>query len=170
MPRTLSTTLQNGTQRDDTRPIGLIRMAWATERRVATWDQDISWNSEVWSASGAFIDGPIGPDGGVLVLPNGDGDPWLNLEHTEIARGRAIEVYAHYTDFDASPQAADAEMIFKGIMDEANVTRAGAIEIQLLESRQAKVFPASSILPGTYNHLLPKGMHLQWGDQVIVVN
>lgn len=170
MPRTLSTTLQNATQRDDTLPIGLIRMGWATERRVATWDRDIDWDSETWSASGAAIEGEIGPDGGTLLLPIGEDDPWLALEAGEVARGRSIEVYAYYTDPDASPLESDAVLIFSGIMDEANVTGEGGISIRLIESRQAKFFPFNSIGPPVFNHLLGEGTRLQYGPDYVVVN
>lgn len=169
MARTLSSIIQNAIDNDDVKTAYLIRMGWATERRIATYDVDISWNSETWEDSGARVEG-ISPAGGRLILPNGEGDPWAALEHSEIARGRTIEIYQWYETISDSPIEADAIKLFEGTMDEAVTTIAGAIQIQFIESQQNKFFPPTSFGPPIHNHLLGKGTKLQYGDSVVVVN
>lgn len=150
-----------------TRPIHLIRMAWATERRIATFDIDISWDSETWSASGAVVQN-IGPNGGTMILPIGTGLPWIGLANTEKLRGRAIEVYEYHTDFTASPQESDATPIFSGTMDDGVATIKG-LRVNLREGKKNRVFPPGNIEPPTYNFLLASGQRLFWGPDIITV-
>ena len=167
MTRSLSATSIAATNLDHTRPIYLIRMAWATPRLVATWGANISWNAETWTASGAEIQG-VNANGGRLELPMGDADPWLGLVQSEIARGRAIIVYEYHTNFGVSPYASDAEAVFSGVMDDAEISY-NKIRIGLIESATNKSFPPTSIGPTTYNWLLPKGTRLFWGPDIVTV-
>lgn len=167
MTRTVSTTTQNATAEDVTQPIYLIRMAWDTERRAATWAVDVPWDSEIWSASGAECDG-VDANGGVLILPIGEDDPWLNLVQTEVPRGREITVYEHQTDRTVSPETSDAVEIFSGVMDETVMTHRG-IRISLIEGQTNKVFPPSAINPPIYNWLPSVGTRLIWGHDSVTV-
>lgn len=168
MTRSVSSTTEAAVTVEDTRPIHLIRMAWGTELRAATYARNISWNSETWSASGAEVQG-VDASGGILFLPNGEDDPWLNLVHTDIARGREIEIYEYHTDKSASPIASDAELIFFGVMDEVSITEKG-IRIALIEGATNKVFPPTSIDVPDYNWLLPVGSRLFWGPDIVTTN
>ena len=167
MTRTVSAVISAAVGQDTTTPVYLIRMAWTTERRIATWDTNITWNSETWTLSGASVD-KLRVEGGTLILPNGDGDPWLNLVQTELARDRAVEVYEHHTS-TASPAGSDAQLIFAGRMDSVDISNRG-IRITLIEGRTNKGFPPTSIGPPIYNYLLPVGTRLIWGPDTITVN
>lgn len=168
MTRTVSGIIAAAVAQDTTTPVYLIRMAWAVEQRIATWDTNISWNSETWTASGASVKKDLSAERGTLNLPNGDGDPWLNLVQTEIARNRVVQIYEYHTS-TASPAGSDAELLFDGRMDGSTVTRRG-ITINVIEGRTNKGFPPTSIGPPVYTHLLPVGTRLFWGPDVITVN
>ena len=168
MTRTVSATITTATAAAVTTPVYLIRMGWTTERRICTWDQNITWNSETWTASGASIEG-LKAEGGRLVLPNGDGDPWLALVHSELALDRTVQVYEHHTYRDVSPNTTDAVLLFSGRMDSVRIKDI-QIEIDLIEGRKNKGFPPGSLGPPTYNWLLPPGTRLIWGPDTITVN
>jgi len=167
MTRTVSSIISAAVAQDITTPVYLIYMAWDTPVRIAVWDQNITWNSQTWTASGAGIKS-LSADRGTLTLPNGDGDPWLALVNSEVPLDRVIEIYEHHTS-TGSPAGSDAVLVFSGRMDGATI--AGVeISINLVEGRTNKGFPASSIGPPTYNFLLPKGTKLYWINDVLTVN
>jgi hypothetical protein len=165
--RTVSATISTAVEQDVTKPIFLIRMAWDTEVRSATWASNITWNAETWSASGIEVTG-LDANGGTMDLPMGDGLPWLALVRDELPRGRAIEVYEHHTNFTVSPIVSDAVLIFAGFMDAASI--GDSIRISLIASETKKGFPPGRIDRPTYNHLLPAGSRIQWGADIVLVN
>ena len=167
MTRTVSAVYAAAVAQDTTTPVYLIRMAWATEQRICTWDSNIIFNAETWTASGASVDG-LSADGGTLKLPNGDADPWMALVDTESPLDRAISVYEHHTS-TASPAGSDAELLFSGRMDGARITKDG-IQIEMIKGRNNSGFPPTSIGPPIYNYLLTAGTRLFWGPDVITVN
>jgi hypothetical protein len=154
-----------------TRPIYLVHMIWggspADVVRVATWDTNISWNSLTWLASGVEVEN-MSLSGGVMILPNGDDDPWRDRVMEDGTRDRTIEVFEYHTDFSASPRVSDAELIFSGIMDESVISHR-EIRVSLIEGRSNKGFPQTSIGPPDYNHLLPIGARLMWGPDIATV-
>ena len=167
MTRTLTSVITAAVGQDSTTPVYLIRMGWATEQRVCTWDTDITWNAETWTASGASVDS-LSEEGGTLTLPNGDGDPWLALLTSDVALDRVVQIYEHHTS-TASPAGSDAVLVFSGRMDSVSVSGIG-IRINLVEGRTNKGFPPTSIGKPTYTWLLPVGEKLYWGNDVITVN
>lgn len=159
MSRPVSTIISNAVAREDTDPVYLIRMAWDDEVRIATWAEDIDWDSEMWTASGASVNG-IGQAGGMLVLPMDD--EWIALVIGEGPRGRVIQVYEHHTiDGDA-----DAELLFTGTMDSMSMDEDG-IQIALIEGPENKGFPSTSLGPPDYNFLIPKGKRLFWSQDTL---
>lgn len=172
MTRTVSATISAAIAEDVTQPIYLIRMGWDlaspdVNRRIATWDTAISWNSETWEGSGADIS-RLGPGGGTLRLPNGDADPWLNLVTTQYPKGRTIDIYEYHTDFTASPIASDATLLLSGVMEDCEISQRG-ITINFIESLLNKAFPVSSINPTVYTHLLTAGTRIYWGPDIVLV-
>ena len=167
MTRALSATITAAVAADDTRPIYLIRMAWASEVRVATWQSNITWNSETWQASGVQVIS-LDAGGGVLEFPIEDTGPWLSLVLNETPRNRAVEIYEHHTNYAVSPAVSDAVLVFSGVMDEAQI--AGNIRVAIVESSQAKGFPPTSIDRPVYNYMLASGQHVRWGNDTLVVN
>jgi hypothetical protein len=167
MTRTTSATTNAATNAFATRPIHLVRMGWATEVRSCAYDINLTWNSEVWSASGLEIQG-LDRNGGTLVFPNGNSDPWLALVTGEIPRGRTITIYEHQTDFTVSPNQSDATVLFAGEMDECTI--GDRIKIKLVESSTNKTFPPTSINTDTYTHLPDIGTRIQWGIDTVTVN
>ena len=171
MSRSVSAVTSVALAQDTTRPIYLIRMGWTAAspdvtRRIATWDTDLSWNSETWTASGAEVSS-LSPGGGTLQLPNGDADPWLSLVTTQIPRGRAIDIYEYHTSW-GSPSGSDAEHIFSGLMDDCEITPS-KITIGFIDGLLNKVFPVTSIDPTVYTHLLATGQRLYWGPDIVMV-
>jgi len=171
MTRTVSGIISTAITQDVTTPVYLIRMGWTIQspditRRIATWDTQISWNSELWEASGAKID-RMDANGGTLKLPNGDTDPWLDLVMTQVARGRLIQIYEYQTS-TGSPSGSDAVELFSGIMDAATIDRKG-IQITFIASLLNKTFPHTSINTADYPWLLSEGDRIYWGPDVIRV-
>ena len=166
MTRTVSATISIAVAQETTRPIYLIRMGWATPVLVATWDQTITWNAETWVASGLTVSNLSG-SGGTLDMPNGDTDPWLALVMGEIPRNRTIQIYEHHTNYTVSPAVSDAVEIFAGYMDETTI--GNSIRMNLIESATKKGFPPTSIDRPTYTYLLPSGLRIQWGNDVVTV-
>lgn len=136
--------------------------------RVATWDTNISWDSQTWIASGVDVRG-ISASGGSLEFPMGSDDPWLSLVQTQVPRGRSVTIYEYHTDFSVSPHASDAVQVFSGVMDDAEI-RYNRIRVGLIESATNKSFPPTSIGPPTYNYLLAKGTRLFWGPDIVTVD
>jgi hypothetical protein len=125
-------------------------------------------------------------------MPIGESDPWLSLVLNEGTRDRSILVYEHQTifgtggvltDVDGNPlefvggddidlvggtQSSDAELIFSGIMDEAEIT--DELTVKVIESSHSKNFPPDSIDQPTFTHLLKPGDTIPWGSDVITVN
>lgn len=165
MTRSVPSEVESAVAQDDTRPIYLIRMGWNTELTVCTYGENISWNMETWTASGASVSG-LDTARGTLVLPIADDGPWLSLVLNEAPRDRLIEVYEYQTDFAASPQASDAVLTFSGFMDEAVIGK--DIRVSLIESSQYKQWPNSSIDRPTYNYLVPSGQRISWGTDYLV--
>jgi hypothetical protein len=174
MTRDTSSDTQTAVAQKVTTPPLLIFMDWASPLRVATWDSDITWNAQTWIASGVRGEN-INSTGGQLILPN-DTDfsvsPQVNFWLDRIAEDPldlAVQVYQYNINKTVSPWISDAEEIFNGIMDRSEVTLRG-IRIRLVESRQAKAFPPTSIEPPVYNWLLDIGDRLHWGTDIITVN
>lgn len=171
MTRTVAASTTVAVGQETTQPIYLIRMGWDVqspdvERRVATWDTDISWNSETWTASGAKIQS-INPSGGNLVLPNGDGDPWLDLIVNQGQRGKTLQVYEYQTSW-GSPAGSNAEELFLGTMDASQITKNG-IRITFVSALLNKSFPHTTITNEEYPYLLTTGARIYWGPDVIRV-
>ena len=167
MTRTVSATISTAVAQETTRPIYLIRMAWASEVRSATWAANISWNAETWTASGIKITA-LDTNGGTMEMPCGDADPWLSLVLGELPRNRAISIYEHHTNYTVSPNVSDAVLVFTGVMDE--FTASNVIRVRLIESATNKSFPFVSIDRPTFTYLLPAGTKLAWGIDTITVN
>ena len=165
MSRTLSATLSTATSKTATRPVYLLRMGFASEVRAATWGSAITWNSESWIASGAEVDN-LDKSGARLRFPIGESDPWMALILNEGTRGRSLQIYTHYTDATASPQA-DAELVFTGLMDEATIT--DSITVTAIESAENKGFPSGEIGPPNMNYLPESGTTIAWGTDTLVV-
>ena len=166
MTRTVSATISTAVAQETTKPVYLIRMAWATEVRAATWPEAISWNAETWIASGIRI-ASLNTNGGVMEMPCGDSDPWLALVVGELPRGRAISIYERHTNYAVSPAVSDAVLVFTGVMD--SFTAGNSIRVDLIESATNKAFPFTGIDRPTFTHLLPSGTRLQWGLDTIIV-
>ena len=154
-----------------TKPKYLVLMGWDVtspdaERRIATWDQNVPWNSETWVASGAEVRG-LTLAGGTLILPNGDDTPWLALVIAQVPRGRTIDIYEHHTS-TASPAGSDAVHVFSGIMDEATITDM-QISINLIEGLLNKKFPPTAINTIDFPYLLPGGDRMYWGPDVVLI-
>jgi hypothetical protein len=164
MTRTVSSTTSAAVAQDVTKPVYLIRMGWVTEVRSATWAENISWDSETWTASGLSVKG-LDSDGGTLMMPLGDDDPWLDLVVDENQRNRTIQVYEHQTDYTASPVVSDATLIFEGFMDQATI--GDEIQVTLIENKKHKSFPPTSIDRPIYNWLLTTGTKIVWRGGII---
>lgn len=167
MTRTVSATISTATAQETTQPIYLIRMGWETEVRAATWDSNISWNSETWVASGIQISN-LDANGGTMDMPNGSADPWLALVMSETPRNRTIEVYEHHTNRTVSPETSDATLIFSGYMDETSI--GNTIRVSLIEGTTRKGFPPGNIDRPTYTYLLASGQRIQYGNDIVVVS
>ena len=136
-----------------------------TEMRAATWDTDITWSAEVWSASGIKVSN-LSPVACTLEFPTGEDDPWLALVMADGVRGREVKIYQHYTDETASPQA-DAVLMFTGIMDEATIT--DKIRVSVLEKSRTISFPPESVEQPKFNYLLKSGTVIPFNGKTIVV-
>lgn len=164
MTRPLSTPLEAVIQEPNTAPIYLIEMGWETGSvdppylRIATWGSDIEWGSLVWTASSARVQG-LTVNGGQLILPNGEDDPWLTLVTEEIPRGRSIDIYEYHDP--------DAAWIFSGIMDEAFLDT--QISIRLIEGLLNKRFPPTSFNTTDFPHLMTGGDRLYWGPDIVLI-
>lgn len=165
MTRPLPAPVETAIQQPATSPIYLIEMGWETGSidppymRIATWGSDITWDSLVWAASGARVQG-LTVNGGQLVLPNGEDDPWLALVTEEIPRGRDITIYEYHD--------SDAVEIFSGIMDEA-VLDARQISIRIIEGLLNKRFPPRSFNTAEFPMLLTGGDRLYWGPDIVLI-
>lgn len=165
MSRTLSATLTSATAKDATQPIYLIEMGFTSTQRCATYDADITWNGQTWSASGVQLSN-LSSSGGKMTMPNGTGDPWLALVMGEGVRDKSISVYEHHTDTTASPQS-DAQLIFSGLMDEVTLT--DTISVSIIEASRAKKFPALSVDQPTFTFFMPSGSEITWGNDTFTV-
>lgn len=166
MSRTLSATVSAAVAEETTQPVYLIDMAWDTPVKAATWDTNISWNGDTWIASGLHVTG-LSANGGSLIMPKGDSDPWLALVMGEIPRNRTISVYEYHTDFTVSPNVSDAQLLFSGYMDGAVIGT--SIRVTLIESAIKKAFPPTDIDRPIYTHLLSSGTVLRYGNDVVTV-
>ena len=166
MSRALSGTISAAITSTATRPVYLVQLGFDTVRRIATWDQDITWGGYTWSASGVTV-GDLNSGGTRLTLPSGDSDPWLSLVLTDGTRDRAISIYEHHTDTASSPQS-DAVLVFTGIMDEASIT--DKLVINVIDTSRAKAFPAESVDESVFTNLLTSGSQIVWGNKTITVN
>ena len=170
MSRSLSTTIATAIAKDATRPVFLVRLDISadspmTEMRAATWDTDIPWNGEVWSASGIRVRN-LSRLACTLEFPTGEDDPWLALVMADGVRGREVNIYQHYTDDTVSPQS-DAELIFTGIMDEVTITN--KIVVSVLEKSRTITFPPESVEQPKFNYLLQSGTVIAFNGKTIVV-
>ncbi len=164
--RTVPTTISQAAAKSATRPVYLLRLGFSAEVTAATWDTDIAWNSETWSASGIEVTN-LTRTGGSIEFPITTDDVWLSLILNEGTRGRSISIYSHYYDTAVSPQAA-AVLIFTGVMDEPVLT--DKIKCSIVESSQMKTFPPGSVDRPTFTHLLKSGERVAWGVDTFVVN
>lgn len=173
MTRTLSGIIETATGQDSTTPIYLIEIEnWSNTSpiqttRICTWDVDITWNSQTWTASGAQID-RLSLSGGTLELPNGDDDPWLGIVANCGTRGIAVTIYEHHTS-TGSPQGSDATQVFEGVMDGDDLTE-GGFRISLVEGKRNKGFPPTSINRTEYTHLLKNGDRIFWVSDIVNIN
>ena len=164
MSRTLSATITSAIEQDATKPIYLIEMAFNATAYVATWDRAINWGGKAWASSGIEIKG-LSASGARMVMPADN--LWLGLVLNDGTRNRAISIYELHEDTTASPQT-DAVLIFTGIMDTAVIT--DKITVTLIESSRSKTFPAITIEPPLFTHLMTSGDVIAWGADVITVN
>jgi hypothetical protein len=153
-----------------TRPAYLLRLAFEnespqTDMLACTWDADISWNAETWSASGVEVKN-LARAAATLEFPIGENDPWLTPIMAGGTRGRAIQIYQHYTDLTASPQAW-AVLMFTGVMDSAVIT--DKIRVSAMEKARATSFPPESIDQPKFNHFLTSGSIIVWGGGTLTV-
>ena len=167
MTRTLTATISTGAGQEVTKPVYLIRIGWATETRSATWDSNISWNSETWTAASVRISN-LTANGGTMDMPNGDADPWLALVQAEIPRDLAVNIYEHHTDYTVSPAVSDAALLFSGFMDAVSI--GDSIRVNLVQGTTKKVFPPTEIDRPVYTYLLSAGTVIQYGDDTVTVN
>ncbi|MDB4312011.1 hypothetical protein N9937_01145 [bacterium] len=172
MTKTVSAIISAAVEQDTTTPVYLIDMGWDVSspdvnRLICTWGADITWNSLTWAASGAAVKG-LSVERGQLTLPNGDGDPWLALVNSQLARDRNIDIYEHHTSTD-SPSGSDAVLLFSGRMDGVIVEGIN-ISINLLNGRANKAFPVGGLGPPSYNYLLPVGTKLYFQNEIVTVN
>jgi len=166
MSRTLSTTISNAVVLSQTAPVYLIQFGFDPVVRAATWDTNIPWNGQTWTASGIEVS-KLSQQGATITMPNGEDDPWLALVTGNGVRGSEISIYEHHTDTASSPQS-DAVLIFTGIMDGVNIS--DEIKLSVLGSAQARTFPPDSVDASVFTHLLTSGDQIEWANDTIVVN
>ena len=170
MSRLDSTTITTAIAKDDTIPAFLLEMAISadspmTTMRAATWDTDIPWNGETWTASGILVKN-ISRTACTLEFPLGADDPWLAIIMDDGLRGREVSIYQHYTDETSSPQT-DAVLIFTGIMDDVVLSDRARVSVQ--EKSRTITFPPESVEQPKFNYLLPSGTVITFdGKQILV--
>lgn len=160
MSRTVSSGIQTAVEGKSTAPIYLLRLSFNSENRLATWDTDISWNGETWTASGAEVS-DLSETGASLTLPT---DVWLSVVLNDGTRGRNIQIY----EYHATASPLDAVLVFTGKMDTVRI--AERIEIEVIAASTAKSFPPTSIDRPTFTHLPVSGTTIIWGFDRIRVN
>lgn len=165
MSRTLPSTVSSAITSVTTKPIYLIHFGFTPAKYAATFDEDITWNGQTWSAGGVEVS-RLTLRGATLTLPAGADDTWLSTIMAQGARGKAINIYEHHTDTTASPQT-DAVLVFSGVMDAVNI--GNRIQVNVLESSQSKVFPPSSVDESVFTYLLSSGQKISWGPDIITV-
>jgi hypothetical protein len=153
-----------------TRPAYLVRLALengspSVDMLAATWDSTISWNAETWIASGIEVKN-LTRAAVSLEFPIGENDPWLAPILAGGTRGRSVQIYQHYTDTTASPQAW-AVLMFTGIMDGASITN--SIMVSAMEKSTVTTFPPESVDQPKFNYLLTSGTIIIWGGGTITV-
>ncbi|GAG29433.1 unnamed protein product [marine sediment metagenome] len=138
-------------------------MAFDTPERAATWADNISWDGETWEASGIEVRN-LTSKGVTLEFPLAD---WKALIRADGTGGRSISIYEHYTDITASPQTADAVLMFSGVMDAAAWT--DKIVVSAVEKSRVTSFPPESVEAPKFTYLLKSGQRIMWvGDTVVV--
>ena len=170
MSRTLPGTVSGAIVKAATRPAYLLRFSFSSaspmvETLVATWDSNISWNGETWLASGVEVKN-LSRTAASITMPTGTADPWLAILAADGFRGRQVQIYMHYTDLTASPQAG-AVLVFTGIMNEANITDKISLSVQ--EKSRAISFPPESMGPPKFNYFLQSGTTIEWAGKTVVV-
>ena len=165
MARTTNATIVSAVGKDSTAPKYLIQMDWSTVTRIATWETNISWGGETWTASGAKIRG-LKTTGGTLALPNDDDDGWAALVLSEGQQGITISIYEHHTDISVSPQT-DAILVFTGEMDQATIGR--EVMITFIASSEVMKFPHTKIDDSIYTHLPRSGQVIESGSSKLVI-
>ena len=125
MSRTLPATVSVAVATSATRPAYLLKLGFSAASPIgttyaATWDTDIIWGGDTYSASGIEVSN-LTRSSCVINFPLGTNDSWLSLLNSAGFRGRTVDIYQHYTDTTQSPQA-DAVLMFSGILDEAVMT------------------------------------------------
>jgi hypothetical protein len=153
-----------------TRPAYLLRLALengspAVDMLAATWDSTITWNSETWIASGIEVKN-LTRSACTIEFPLGENEPWLAPINVGGTRGRSIQIYQHYTDTTASPQAW-AVLMFTGVMDMATIT--DKITVTAQEKSRATSFPPESVDQPKFTHFLTSGSVIVWGGGTITV-
>lgn len=165
MSRTLPSTVSSAITSATTKPIYLIQFGFSPAKYAATWDSDITWNGQTWSAGGVDVS-RLTMQGATLSLPTGADDTWLSTIMAQGVRRKTINIYEHHTDTTASPQT-DAVLVFSGVMDAVRI--GNRIQITVLESSQSKVFPPSSVDESVFTYLLSSGQKISWGSDTITV-
>jgi hypothetical protein len=153
-----------------TRPAYLVRLALengspSVDMLASTWDSTISWNAETWIASGVEVKN-LTRSGCTIEFPLGENDPWLAPINAGGTRGRSVQIYQHYTDTTASPQAW-AVLMFTGVLDSA--VMGDKITVSALEKSRSTSFPPETVDQPKFKHLLTPGTVIVWGGGTITV-
>ena len=170
MSRSLDAPIGTAIVKAATRPAYLLRLAFengspAADMLAATWDSDISWNGETWSASGIEVKN-LSRAACTIEFPLGENDPWAAVIRSGGVLNRSVMIYQHYTDLSASPQAG-AELMFTGILDQA--VWSDKIVVPAMEKSRVTSFPPESIDQPKFNYLLTSGTVIVWGGGILTV-
>ena len=172
MSRNLPATVSTAIAKAATRPAFLVHLLFTAtgasptiERRAATWDSDIPWNGEIWSASGIEVKN-LSRTACTIEFPLGENDPWADLIRDNGVLGFAVSIYQHYTDLAESPQTG-AELVFIGEMDDAIWT--DKITVPAQEKSRVTSFPPESVDQPKFNYLLASGTVIVWGGGILTV-
>jgi hypothetical protein len=170
MSRSLPAPIGTAIVKAATRPAYLLRLALengspATDMLAATWDSDILWNGETWSASGIEVKN-LSRTACTIEFPLGENDPWAAVIRASGVLNRAVSIYQHYTDLAESPQAG-AELMFTGVMDQA--VWSDKITVPALEKSRVTSFPPESVDQPKFNYFLTSGAVIVWGGGVLTV-
>lgn len=164
MARVLSTNLQADVVKTITTPAYLVQIDFSTVLRLSTRN-DQSWNSQVWSG-GRLDKVQATDDGGQIELMNGDllaGALVLN----EGVADRDITVWKFYGD---NPDVGDVVQVFSGVGDTVEIAH-DRVRIRLALSSRRTLYSPRRFINATsgFNHLLPEGTKITWGNDVFTL-